>query len=497
MSPDAYIPRRSHDRFWPLALAGLCVIAGLAVFLLNGGPLFYFDTVGYVEQGTSVLRMVVPHDWLVHGATAGPGGGGPAAPDDKTVNGSRSAIFSVFLAVLYHAHLFRAFPVVGAAFVLAAIWLPMRVALRRSEGVPPLWMVLLLPLLAACAGSLPFYLAFLMPDIFAAVLILVCASLVAFGPEMRRWEVLVSVALGLASVLAHPSHLLIVAVMVPVCFVLALLGGRRGWWIAPLMVLAMLLGGAGERLLFRSAVEVATKSEVTYFPFLTARIIADGPGLAYLETHCPDPAIPTCLLHAALSQSDDPMRLTATHIVFATSPEIGSFRRMALEDQKRVVQDQRNFVREVVLTDPVGVLSSLVRNTANQADMNSVEMTVPSPGVAASVSEDLPAADLGAGRLIADREAWLPQVETAHRVIYLLSLALIGLLVLWPNRLMWQLRLFAAAILLGIVANAFICGAVSQPANRYGARVIWLLPMLAAMLAVFAWPRHQDKGAGR
>lgn len=490
-SEPAYaLPSRG---LWPMLICLMCLLAAFSVLLLNGRPLFYFDSVGYINQGTSMLRMVVPSDWLTQepvasaAAVASSATTVTGAPVDTTVNGSRSAIFAVVLAALYHAHLLALFPMIGALAVLAALWLPLRVARRQITGAQPLTWLIGLPLLLASAGSLPFYIDYLMPDIFTPVLILICAALVAFGPDMRRSELLMAAALGLVAVLLHPSHLLIATVMLPVVLLCA--AGRRGWWIAPLVVAGLALGGAAERLLFRSAVQELTKSEVTYFPFITARMIADGPGLAYLDAHCPDTAIPTCALHAALSLSDDPMRLTASHITFETSPQLGSFRRMTQADQRAVVDDQVGFLQAVVFDNPFGVITSVLRNTLIQTNLNSVEMTIAAGDSLALVSKSLPDSGLDKGHLLGDR-AWLPPVETAHRVVYGLSLALIVLVLIWPGRVAWQIKLFAVVILLGVLANAFVCGAVSQPANRYGARVIWLLPMLAGLLSLFAWPRR-------
>ena len=39
----------------------------------------------------------------------------------------------------------------------------------------------------------------------------------------------------------------------------------------------------------------------------------------------------------------------------------------------------------------------------------------------------------------------------------------------------------AIMVLLGILANALVCGGISQPSTRYGARVIWLLPLMVTI----------------
>jgi hypothetical protein len=42
----------------------------------------------------------------------------------------------------------------------------------------------------------------------------------------------------------------------------------------------------------------------------------------------------------------------------------------------------------------------------------------------------------------------------------------------------------ATVCLLALLANAFICGTLSNPHDRYGARVVWLAVTAAAIAAV-------------
>lgn len=484
------------NRLVPYLLACVCLLAMLSVFLVNTAPLFYFDTFTYFEQGTSILKMIVPDTWLIELLPApdavGSGTAGGAGSGVETVNGSRSALFALVLAIFFQTHLLWAFPFLAALYIAATLWLLIRVATRQIDHAYPAWVLIGLPLLASSVGSLPFYISYLMPDILAPGLIVIAATLFAFGPQMRRAEIVGAAVLGLIAVLSHPSHLLIAGVLFGVFGFAALTTRRRGRWIVVLVLAALVTLGGAERLLFRSAVKNIAKSEVTYFPFLTARMIADGPGLRYLERHCPDPAITTCILFAALSKSDDPMRLTATHIVFELTPRLGSFRLMSQDDQKRVVEDQLNFVAAAVLDDPLGVVGGLLKNTVAQARLDSIQMTIPQPQQIAVAAARFPEAGLFEGRLILD-QGWIPAVERFHHVINLVSLAIVLTLLVWPDRVATQIKLLALAILLGILANAFVCGAVSQPADRYGARVIWLLPMLASLLILFAWPRSRTQ----
>jgi hypothetical protein len=119
-------------------------------------------------------------------------------------------------------------------------------------------------------------------------------------------------------------------------------------------------------------------------------------------------------------------------------------------------------------------------------------MTVPSANQIAIAAAKFPEAHTFKGPLITD-QSWIPAVEWIHQVVnFIAFLVVLGLLV-WPGRVAAPVKLLAVAILMGLFANAFVCGAVSQPADRYGARVIWLLPMLATFMTLFVWPNASPK----
>lgn len=485
---DARRARPGMMRIGGVVWLALAALACLSVFVLNGTPLSYFDTGSYVAQGRAALTEIGL--WPV--APPGePGLAGADPSDDGQVDGGRSIFYGLLLALSVLAGSPVLLVALQAATILFALWLPVRVALRESGIAGGQAVALTLPVLAATAGALPFYVAYLMPDIFAPVLLASAASLTAQAHRMRRWEVLASVALLMAAVLAHISHMMILALILPVSAVVAALTARPRWWLGPLAIALAVGAGFAERGAFRSAVETKTGSEVVYRPFITARLIADGPGWRYLEARCPDASIPACALHAALSRSDDPMRLTPSHILFETSAELGSYRLLPPEAQKRVAQSQTGFFFDVLAAQPVSTLLALAANTLRQSVTVSPEMTVPSEAMAerARILAGMPEA-FPVGRLTTT-EGWLAPVETLHGILYALSLAVLLGLTAHPRALPPGLRVTALMILAGILVNAFVCGAVSQPASRYGARVIWLLPFMAALMALVALRRGQ------
>lgn len=465
----------------------VAVTACLYVDILNGGPLYYFDTGGYFGNGMKVLRTL---GWVAtpEGHGLGQGGG-----DDGIVNGSRSVTYSVFAAIFGMLLSPQTIPPIHTALLLTSVWLAVRVPLRACDIALSTAKVMALSVVAAAFGSMSFYIAFVMPDLMSAVLILLAALVGTFGRKMRGWELALAIAVSAFAVLAHPSHLLLAAGLLVLTLVSAPLIARRRWWLAPVFMVLVLGVGLGEQAAIRVAAKEKLNAQVQVYPFLTARLIQDRVGYRYLSEICPDPEFATCALYEKLRQSDNPMRLTATHIIFESDPELGSFRLMQPKQQLAIAGEQIEFAKRTAMAHPVATARAILTNTLLQAQMASIQMTIPTEASMRNLQgmAGLEAGSLSGGRLAESRD-WIPSADHFQNAVYLLSLVVVVALLFWPGRLDLRFRLFAAIILLGILGNALICGAVSQPADRYGARVIWLLPYLAAFLTLVGFaPRRK------
>ncbi|WP_284163835.1 hypothetical protein [Frigidibacter sp. SD6-1] len=459
------------------ALWLLAATLGLfSVLIVNGRPLFYFDTMGYYEQGVVALRSL----GLLPAPEALAGGGGGATP--HTVDGSRSPFYSLLAGLLAAVSAFDLLILFNVGVLVAAIALVARIVRRLyAPALDPVAFAAL-AIIAGSFGSLPFYAAYLMPDLLAPVLLITVAAITAFGRDMRPAELFAAFLLASIAIVSHLSHYGIAAAMVPAVALVAVLAGRRRWWLPPLILLAVVAVGYGQQQAFRLIAAKTVKSDVVIQPYITARLIQDGPGYDWLEANCPDTAIVTCKLWDALHISDDPYRLTASHIVFETSKRLGSYRLMTPEDQKAVSDAQVGFFKDVLKDMPFAVAGAFIVNTFKQSAMVSVDMTIPTEQIERRnrvVTETL-TGPLVRGRLAGDRR-WIDTSVRLHRIYYAAALLLSVVLLLGPG-LPKGLRVFGVMILLGVLANAFVCGGISQPANRYGARVVWLVPMLAAML---------------
>ena len=80
----------------------------------------------------------------------------------------------------------------------------------------------------------------------------------------------------------------------------------------------------------------------------------------------------------------------------------------------------------------------------------------------------------------------MPLINAVHVPAMLAGLVLlIAVLILALMRRERTAATLAALVLLAYLGNAFVCGAVSNPADRYGSRIAWL----AALTAVVLLPR--------
>ncbi|HQU69315.1 MAG TPA: hypothetical protein PLI43_14135 [Albidovulum sp.] len=471
-------------------------VAMFSVLAINGRPLFYFDTVGYISQGTEALdKLGVRSESPLHkrnAAARAEGESNAALPEtteidaDHTVDGSRSAPYALLAGLLARMGILEGLIALNAIAVMLSVWLPMRVAQRQLGLHVSLAQMVCLPIIIASLGSLPFFVAYLMPDTMAPVLILSIATLTVFGRSMSWWELLLAVGIGAFAVVSHLSHLAIATLLVPVSVLVARLLSRDRWWLPPAFVLIILGIGFAEQSMLRTAAKEVANAEVVIKPYITARMIQDGPGFRYLEQTCPDADVPTCKLYDALMLSDDPDRLTATRIVFEKSERLGSFRLMEPWDQKLVAEDQIPFFFAVLWDAPLDTTLAFIKNTLIQSYWVSVEMTLPDDGIVAQNAgvTGLILGEFDHGRLSRNLD-WLGPVTTMQFMLYAVSLLVTAGLLIWPARVPARIKALVVVLLVGILVNALVCAGISQPATRFGARVIWLLPLGATILVLF------------
>ncbi len=459
--PDPATERGAWPRLAQVALAHVAA-ALLLVWpaFWNGYPLVFADTGTYLGQA------------LLH-----------------YLGWDRPPFYSLFL-LFTHWRLSLWLPVLAQGLVTAHLLGLVLRALGRPERVA-------LPLAAAALAvltPLPWFVAQLMPDMFSGIMVLALWLLGFRLAVLSVGERIYLLALAIFAVVCHQSHL-------PLALGLAGLGGlllawQRGWRLAwkPLLRMAVPALVAASALMTVNAVGRGTASLSPFGAvFLATRVIYDGPGLAVARRSCPEVGWRLC---GVLDQ------LPGWHNGFLWNDD--SPLQNALGGAEAWAPEARDIVLATLRAEPGAMLAAALGNTLEQLGLFSVGDGLepwlpphgPQPLVARFFPQELAALQHSrqqTGHLVADSRLFVP----LHLAATLAgAAALLGLLVLRWQRLPGPVVALVVLVLAATVANAGIAGALSGPAGRYQARIIWLLPFVSGVLVagMRLVPQHAPAG---
>ena len=446
---------------WPARAA--LFVALVAIFLWpavwNGGPLAFPDTEAYYEQGGRVLDYVGERLGIERVA---PIATGPAASADGATVVERTGriphIRSVPFAIGTNVSV-RLVGVMGPVLILSAItaWL----ILLAVRDLPPA-RAALVGLVTAGATTLPFYTAQIMADVMAGWLILIVA-LIALRPEFGRWTLLALLTLVFLSIASHYSHVPLGMALMPALGLVLLL--RRRWGLA-VAVQAPLILAMGLNVAVGKFTTGGISLAPSRLPILLARTFADGPGGEYLEEACPEAGWTLCEVYG----DDFP-----TNVRDALWGPDSITARSTYEQRRAIAREEVPLVLAVLREHPVEQTTALARNAVAQLSLIGMD-DVRETEIVLEGHRD---AEITLERLPRDAEIRaLEQVQWGA-----VTAGLLGLVVaLWrggPG--VWPASLL---LILGLASNAFVCGGLSAPADRYQGRVIWTLVLLGLALAL-------------
>jgi hypothetical protein len=424
-----------------VALGGLLLVWPA---LLNGYPLVFSDTGAFLHQ------------------TLGP-----------LVIWDKPHVYGPLLHVL-HQRVTLWGPLAAQGLMLSwLLWLTQR-ALR---GAATARMHLL-----ACAGTAllttaPFTAALLMPDVFApavllALLLLGFARGTLSAPEAVGLQLLA--AFGIAT---HLSYLPLAAGVI----VFVLLATRR---VAPVLAVALPLVAAIGILL---ATNLWGHGRLVLSPhgatFALARLQADGPAAAVIRERCPDSGWYLCAFADRLPMDSDEFLWSPDSPVNRGPDGAPRFLGGAI-----LSAEAGRIVAETLRAKPVEVAQAMLGNTLRQLVMATAGDTLGDDHLAAAlrprIAEGFPPRELAAfdaalqprGEL---RQAVAP-VLWLHGPVLLLGAVLAGIAA-WRARGDAKRFGLVVGVLVGVTANAFATGALSKPHLRYEARILWLMPVVAAL----------------
>ncbi len=428
----------------------------------NGFPLLYPDSMTYVGDGRIVARAVFLHRF-------------------SDYYGMRSFFYSLGILPLHWNR--TLWPVAALECLLVAflLWLVVRSFAPRKTILPYLVLVLLLSLFT----GIGWYATLIMPDCLGPLLYLSIFLLVFARETLARWERVLLYPISWWAITSHATHLLLAAFL---CMILVLLLAvdrcdfRRR--IRPVLEVAAIIAlAAASQLALYSYLYGKPSLNGEQPPFLTARIIADGPGRWYLEKHCGDLRWAIC--NHVHNLPDDP-----DEFLWGDG---GIYQSASEDEMKRLSQEEFPFVLATLRTYPRQQFSRSAANFWGQLTDFGFDDLDASSWVLDEFTTVLPHARASyAGSLQARNALPLDLLTSIQNWAVLASLAII--VILMP--LLWRRlspRLIGLSVVIGsmVVANALITGTISMVEDRFECRVIWLVPFLAG-ICVLDWLNQRN-----
>jgi hypothetical protein len=403
---------------------------------LNGFPLVFSDTGNYIGQ--AMLRFI----------------GWNAPP-----------FYSVFLLAT-DLRLTLWTPILVQGLTVASL---LSIALDRFDLRGP-W-----PVLAACGAlsvftGLPWATSLLIPDVYTGVAALSLA-LLAFG-GLAVWQRVYLLPLASFAVAVHQSH-------IPVAFGLLAVGCAIRWWQDGSRAALRAARGLAPAPVFAAAlvfsVNLLGLGLPSISPFgtivLAARMIGDGTGLAYLRASCPTEHHRICGHLEEIGPGG--------YLMLWAMPELWS----EMGGHRAWAPEAGRIVRGTIAYTPGAVIAAALGNGVRQlAAMRTgvilqpwteADADGPRPMVARFFPGELAAFDRSrqqSGELLHDVE---PFAALHVAVAWLGSAGLLACI--WISRRDRAAFGLCAMVLLAVVGNAFVTGALSGVEDRYAGRVAWLL----------------------
>jgi hypothetical protein len=355
---------------------------------------------------------------------------------------------------------------------------------RRSSRLP--W--LLMPVLLT---SLPWHAGQFMPDAFTGPLVLIACLAATQPPSARGAALLWLVALVLA--LTHYTHVVLLAAVASTAILVQIPFGLDWRGAVRRLMVALFVSATAAGLL--AAANGAVLGRPTMSPagpvFLFARLHEDGLIDRWLDRHCGDDApAPICVERNTIARDSqtllwrDPNGPVSRHIWHAGSDA----------ERWRWVEMMATANRGAILEQPTAFLASAMRGTARQlVTFRALDDECPencgrdrSGGVGYVLVRDRPgalAALDGSMQLRGTTPKSLVRAVTTPVAGLALLLLPVAIVLAWRRRDRTALA-FTLPVLVGLVVNAALAGALSDVHDRYQSRIVWLAPFLLVLLAL-------------
>jgi hypothetical protein len=357
---------------------------------------------------------------------------------------------------------------------VATVWV-IAVLLRTHRiNVFPFGLLVTIAVLSAIT-ALPWSASILLTDIFAGLAVLAFHTVVVHNDRVSRRE---SVALVLFVAFAASTHsatyavLLALGILAVVVSVLdARLVPRPGVARA---VVALVLGAA---MLLAGNYVVAKKLAWTPggYEIAFGRMLQDGIVTRYLDDHCPNPKLKLCPYRHELPRDADVF-------LWGNSVFDRLGRSAGLGDELRTI------VLGSLRDYPLMQLRAALVATAKQlVYVGTGEGIVTTMWHTYGIIEHFAPGSVAPMRAARQQhgELHFRAINAVHEPVAWASMVLLPLIVVLglQSEAFADLARLAATIAFALLANAAVCGVISNPHDRYGSRMVWMAVFVTALAA--------------
>ena len=479
----------------------LLLMASAWVALVNGQPLFISDTTAYVRgpdfAAVYFLGKNFATSWTQERTLQG--NENPKNGDATSTSASGSRLNSPFDSAIMAGRSIYYGALLYVAHVTSYLWLAVFAQATIFLYLCYTFVIKCLRLsffTFVCATTitlaitpLSFFISLLVPDVFASFLILSVAILVSFWDSLKFSDKSILLVIILYSSLTHTSHLLLLVCLTPFFALFWLLSKRSIPFKARLRVpgalLVLVFVAVCGQLIFSIASRYTINADPIQPPFVTARIIADGPGYQFLQNNCTQKTYVVCKYIERLP--------TPSNIfLWSTDPERGIFGIADLPTRAALSSEQPSFLFDVFRSNPVAVLTGAASNFGSQLVLIGINEFFIDREQLQNLKNKLPDyyfAGLTRARIVL-YNAILSPLNVWYLSIYCISL--IGLALVWiilprihlATGISFKGQWFSllGIVFAGLILNAAICGILSEPVTRYQTRISWLPFLLISLV---------------
>ena len=426
--------------------------------LWNGYPLFYFDSVDYVRM---------PFTWEM--------------PIYRTMPYAMMGLIAKLAGTLW---------IIPVLQSLAVAWL-LHETLTVFTRIPAGMTLVPVAAVVAVLSGLPWFAGEIMADVFAGLVILGIAVLAFGGDRLGRGRTAAVTAIVAVGVFVHTSHVAVATGLVVCLLALRLITRRPVRLLLPFVSVV-----AGIAMILSIHWITVGRPFVTQPSniLMLGRLVQDGLAKRLLDDTCPTGEL---RLKLCAVRNHPALHGTANAFLWAPSPftDMGGWTSPVAEREAKTI------VQETLRRYPLQHVVAALELTAEQFFMletgdGLLDMREHAQYAIAQYYPDELISFLQArqhsqhlkSRLAAKRFAAginFNGMNGLHVPLFLVATA--GMLILmgrWRRRGEWRLWSLSAVILLALLGNAFVCGALSNPNHRYQSRLAWLPILVIAIAAV-------------